>query len=222
MYMIKLIHLVDDKIHARSTGPYSLVTQQPLGGKAQFGGQRFGEMEVWALYAYGAANILQEIMTVKSDDVVGRVKTYESIVKGLNMSEPGVPESFKVLIKELQALALDVKVLTEDKVEIGIKDLIEDEFDEPEEKGRFKHYEAGELNFNDEIDLMGDDMFEDELGEDDSVGNLFADEDELSFDDLDDPFANAELDEEDDAEFGEDFDLDDEDGQDSGKKGKKA
>ncbi len=222
MYMIKLIHLVDDKIHARSTGPYSLVTQQPLGGKAQFGGQRFGEMEVWALYAYGAANILQEIMTVKSDDVVGRVKTYESIVKGLNMSEPGVPESFKVLIKELQALALDVKVLTEDKVEIGIKDLIEDEFDEPEEKGRFKHYEAGELNFNDEIDLMGDDMFEDELGEDDSVGNLFADEDELSFDDLDDPFANAELDEEDDAEFGEDFDLDDEDGRDSGKKGKKA
>jgi DNA-directed RNA polymerase subunit beta len=161
-------------------------------------------------------------MTVKSDDVMGRVKTYESIVKGLNMSEPGVPESFKVLIKELQALALDVKVLTEDKVEIGIKDLIEDEFDEPEEKGRFKHYEAGELNFNDEIDLMGDDMFEDELGEDDSVGNLFADEDELSFDDLDDPFANAELDEEDDAEFGEDFDLDDEDGQDSGKKGKKA
>ena len=164
MHYLKLHHLVDDKIHARSTGPYSLVTQQPLGGKAQFGGQRFGEMEVWALYAYGAANILQEIMTVKSDDVVGRVKTYESIVKGLNMSEPGVPESFKVLIKELQALALDVKVLTEDKVEIGIKDLIEDEFDEPEEKGRFKHYEAGELNFNDEIDLMGDDMFEDELG----------------------------------------------------------
>ncbi|MEG2454351.1 MAG: DNA-directed RNA polymerase subunit beta, partial [Clostridia bacterium] len=112
MYMLKLAHLVDDKIHARSTGPYSLVTQQPLGGKAQFGGQRFGEMEVWALYAYGAANLLQEILTVKSDDVVGRVKTYESIVKGNNISEPGIPESFKVLIKELQSLALDVKVLT--------------------------------------------------------------------------------------------------------------
>ncbi|MDD4002701.1 MAG: DNA-directed RNA polymerase subunit beta [Clostridia bacterium] len=127
MYMLKLVHLVDDKIHARSTGPYSLVTQQPLGGKAQFGGQRFGEMEVWALEAYGAANILQEILTVKSDDIIGRVKTYESIVKGNNISEPGIPESFKVLIKELQSLALDVKVLTEDKEELGIKDLIDDE-----------------------------------------------------------------------------------------------
>ena len=104
MYMIKLAHMVDDKIHARSTGPYSLVTQQPLGGKAQFGGQRFGEMEVWALEAYGAAYTLQEILTVKSDDVVGRVKTYEAIVKGENVPEPGVPESFKVLIKELQSL----------------------------------------------------------------------------------------------------------------------
>jgi DNA-directed RNA polymerase subunit beta len=129
MYMLKLVHLVDDKIHARSTGPYSLVTQQPLGGKAQFGGQRFGEMEVWALYAYGAANILQEIMTVKSDDTIGRVKTYESIVKGLNVSEPGVPESFKVLIKELQSLALDVKVLTENKEEVRLKDLVEDDRD---------------------------------------------------------------------------------------------
>ena len=129
MYYLKLCHLVDDKMHARSTGPYSLVTQQPLGGKAQFGGQRFGEMEVWALEAYGAANILQEILTVKSDDVVGRVKTYESIVKGDNISEPGIPESFKVLIKEFQALALDVKVLTEDKEEVGIKDLIDDERD---------------------------------------------------------------------------------------------
>ena len=109
MYMLKLHHLVDDKIHARSTGPYSLVTQQPLGGKAQFGGQRFGEMEVWALEAYGAAHTLQEILTVKSDDVVGRVKTYEAIVKGENIPEPGVPESFKVLIKELQALALDIQ-----------------------------------------------------------------------------------------------------------------
>ncbi|HPY37609.1 MAG TPA: DNA-directed RNA polymerase subunit beta, partial [Clostridia bacterium] len=121
MYYLKLAHLVDDKIHARSTGPYSLVTQQPLGGKAQFGGQRFGEMEVWALEAYGAANTLQEILTVKSDDVIGRVKTYEAIVKGENVPQPGVPESFKVLIKELQSLGLDIKVLTDSKevVEIG-------------------------------------------------------------------------------------------------------
>ena len=121
MHVLKLHHLVDDKMHARSTGPYSLVTQQPLGGKAQFGGQRFGEMEVWALEAYGAAYTLQELLTVKSDDVVGRVKTYEAIVKGENVLEPGVPESFKVLIKELQSLALDVKVLTEQREEIEIK-----------------------------------------------------------------------------------------------------
>jgi len=121
IYTLKLAHLVDDKIHARSTGPYSMITQQPLGGKAQFGGQRFGEMEVWALEAYGAAYTLQELLTVKSDDVVGRVKTYEAIVKGENVLEPGVPESFKVLIKELQSLALDVKVLTENREEIEIK-----------------------------------------------------------------------------------------------------
>ena len=127
MYYLKLHHLVDDKIHARSTGPYSLVTQQPLGGKAQFGGQRFGEMEVWALEAYGAANTLQEILTVKSDDVVGRVKTYEAIVKGENVPEPGVPESFKVLIKELQSLGLDIKVLNETKEEIKIGEMIDDE-----------------------------------------------------------------------------------------------
>jgi len=126
VYMLKLAHLVDDKIHARSTGPYSLVTQQPLGGKAQFGGQRFGEMEVWALEAYGAAYTLQEILTVKSDDVVGRVKTYEAIVKGENVPEPGVPESFKVLIKELQSLGLDVRVLSEDDREIAIKEIEED------------------------------------------------------------------------------------------------
>ncbi len=126
VYMLKLAHLVDDKIHARSTGPYSLVTQQPLGGKAQFGGQRFGEMEVWALEAYGAAYTLQEILTVKSDDVVGRVKTYEAIVKGENIPEPGVPESFKVLIKELQSIGLDIKVLTEDAQEIMIRDTDED------------------------------------------------------------------------------------------------
>ncbi|WP_342427239.1 DNA-directed RNA polymerase subunit beta [Paenibacillus sp. FSL L8-0158] len=123
MHMIKLAHMVDDKIHARSTGPYSLVTQQPLGGKAQFGGQRFGEMEVWALEAYGAAYTLQEILTVKSDDVVGRVKTYESIVKGENVPEPGVPESFKVLIKELQSLGMDVKILAEDEQEIEMREL---------------------------------------------------------------------------------------------------
>jgi DNA-directed RNA polymerase subunit beta len=127
MYMIKLAHMVDDKLHARSTGPYSLVTQQPLGGKAQFGGQRFGEMEVWALEAYGAAYTLQEILTVKSDDVVGRVKTYESIVKGENVPEPGVPESFKVLIKELQSLGMDVKILSGDEEEIEMRDLEDDE-----------------------------------------------------------------------------------------------
>lgn len=132
MYILKLAHLVDDKIHARSTGPYSLVTQQPLGGKAQFGGQRFGEMEVWALEAYGAAHTLQEILTVKSDDVVGRVKTYEAIVKGENIPEPGVPESFKVLIKELQALCLDVKVLNDDNEEIAIKELADDDMVELE------------------------------------------------------------------------------------------
>ncbi|NMA00973.1 MAG: DNA-directed RNA polymerase subunit beta [Clostridia bacterium] len=135
MYMLKLAHLVDDKIHARSTGPYSLVTQQPLGGKAQFGGQRFGEMEVWALEAYGAAYTLQEILTVKSDDVVGRVKTYEAIVKGENVPEPGVPESFKVLIKELQSLALDVKILSEDNQEIEIKETEEDIVETAKELG---------------------------------------------------------------------------------------
>lgn len=129
MYILKLAHLVDDKIHARSTGPYSLVTQQPLGGKAQFGGQRFGEMEVWALEAYGAAHTLQEILTVKSDDVVGRVKTYEAIVKGENIPEPGIPESFKVLIKELQALCLDVKVLNDNKEEIKLKESVDEEME---------------------------------------------------------------------------------------------
>ncbi len=129
MYYLKLHHLVDDKIHARSTGPYSLVTQQPLGGKAQFGGQRFGEMEVWALEAYGAAYTLQEILTVKSDDTVGRVKTFEAIVKGNNIPKPGVPESFKVLIKELQSLALDVKVLDKDDQEIDLKQTFDDDED---------------------------------------------------------------------------------------------
>ena len=129
MYYLKLHHLVDDKIHARSVGPYSLVTQQPLGGKAQFGGQRFGEMEVWALEAYGAAYTLQEILTVKSDDTVGRVKTYEAIVKGQNVPKPGVPEAFRVLIKELQSLGLDVRVLDEEQNEIDLKQNFEDEDD---------------------------------------------------------------------------------------------
>ncbi|WDL98948.1 DNA-directed RNA polymerase subunit beta [Alicyclobacillus sp. ALC3] len=144
VYMLKLAHLVDDKIHARSTGPYSLVTQQPLGGKAQFGGQRFGEMEVWALEAYGAAYTLQEILTVKSDDVVGRVKTYEAIVKGENVPEPGVPESFKVLIKELQSLGMDVKILSEDEQEIVMR-----ESDEEEDSGE-------KLNLNLEMHEVGD------------------------------------------------------------------
>lgn len=130
MYYLKLAHLVDDKIHARSTGPYSLVTQQPLGGKAQFGGQRFGEMEVWALAAYGAAYSLQEVLTVKSDDVVGRVKTYEAIVKGENVPEPGIPESFKVLMKELQSLALDVKVFSDQQEEIEIRESVYDDLEE--------------------------------------------------------------------------------------------
>jgi DNA-directed RNA polymerase subunit beta len=124
MYILKLLHLVDDKIHARSTGPYSLVTQQPLGGKAQFGGQRFGEMEVWALEAYGAAYTLQEMLTIKSDDTIGRVKAYEAIVKGENIAEPGVPESFRVLLKEMQSLALDVNVVSEEgsRTEMGDED----------------------------------------------------------------------------------------------------
>ena len=134
MYMIKLAHMVDDKLHARSTGPYSLVTQQPLGGKAQFGGQRFGEMEVWALEAYGAAYTLQEILTVKSDDVVGRVKTYEAIVKGENIPEPGVPESFKVLIKELQSLGMDVKILSSENEEIEMKEIDDDDDDSASER----------------------------------------------------------------------------------------
>ncbi len=172
MYYLKLHHLVDDKIHARSTGPYSLVTQQPLGGKAQFGGQRFGEMEVWALEAYGAAYTLQEILTVKSDDVVGRVRTYESIVKGQNIPKPGVPESFKVLIKELQSLGLDVKVLDKDDEEIDLKqnfddddDLAfkpsDDEFDEP-------NVVTGELDGYTVEDMDEDDGFEEsQEGEDD-------------------------------------------------------
>jgi DNA-directed RNA polymerase subunit beta len=135
MYILKLAHLVDDKIHARSTGPYSMITQQPLGGKAQFGGQRFGEMEVWALEAYGSAYCLQELLTIKSDDVLGRVKVYEAIVKGENIPEPGIPESFKVLIKEMQALCLNVEVLSVTGDEIEMRELDEDIFRTAEELG---------------------------------------------------------------------------------------
>ena len=134
-YILKLAHLVDDKIHARSTGPYSMITQQPLGGKAQFGGQRFGEMEVWALEAYGAAYCLQELLTVKSDDVLGRVKVYEAIVKGTNMPDPGIPESFKVLIKEMQALCMEVEVYSSAGEEIEIKEIDEDIYWTTEELG---------------------------------------------------------------------------------------
>lgn len=144
MYMIKLEHMVDDKLHARSTGPYSLVTQQPLGGKAQFGGQRFGEMEVWALEAYGAAHTLQELLTVKSDDVVGRVKTYEAIVKGENLPEAGVPESFRVLIKELQSLGMDVKMLTQDRDEIDMRDLEEEDQAQEQLNVSLEHNEVSE------------------------------------------------------------------------------
>ena len=133
--MLKLAHLVEDKVHARSTGPYSLITQQPLGGKAQFGGQRFGEMEVWALYAYGAAYVLQEILTIKSDDILGRVKAYESIVKGENIPEPGIPESFKVLVKEMQSLCLDVEIISESGEQIELKEEDEDIFRTAEELG---------------------------------------------------------------------------------------
>lgn len=186
-YMLKLHHLVDDKIHARSTGPYSLVTQQPLGGKAQFGGQRFGEMEVWALEAYGAANTLQEILTVKSDDVVGRVKTYEAIVNGENVPEPGVPESFKVLIKELQSLGLDIKVLSENNEEIVIGELTDD--DDVRELGvNIAGYEdaPGGMLRDDDVD---DFNFIDDDGEEDDDDSYEEDEhdefDGFTFEDAD-------------------------------------
>ncbi|HHW90389.1 MAG TPA: DNA-directed RNA polymerase subunit beta [Clostridiales bacterium] len=185
MYMLKLVHLVDDKIHARSTGPYSLVTQQPLGGKAQFGGQRFGEMEVWALYAYGAANILQEIMTIKSDDVIGRVKAYEAIVKGNAIPEPGVPESFKVLIKELQSLALDVKVLTEDKEEIGIREILEDDRDLLDmDFDHLKTYEDMSLSLEEgDLGLSLDELadVEEEVMEEQDISVLFEEDDDFDF-----------------------------------------
>ncbi|APF25479.1 DNA-directed RNA polymerase, beta subunit [Clostridium sporogenes] len=181
MYILKLAHLVDDKIHARSTGPYSLVTQQPLGGKAQFGGQRFGEMEVWALEAYGAAHTLQEILTVKSDDVVGRVKTYEAIVKGENIPEPGVPESFKVLIKELQALCLDVKVLNDDNQEIKLKESVDEDADELEVNIEGTENQQEEKEEKEEEKGKEDSDEYDDSREEDVEPDL----EELSLDDLD-------------------------------------
>ena len=193
MYMLKLHHLVDDKIHARSTGPYSLVTQQPLGGKAQFGGQRFGEMEVWALEAYGAAYTLQEMLTVKSDDVVGRVKTYESIVKGENIPEPGVPEGFKVLIKELQSLGLDVRLYSEDNQELELKENIEDGIDfNLEDSKRMEDGVVDESELSDgyiegEDVVLPNDEDSDELFsalDDDPEADMLLDEDDLANDNL--------------------------------------
>ena len=175
MHYLKLHHLVDDKIHARSTGPYSLVTQQPLGGKAQFGGQRFGEMEVWALEAYGAAYTLQEILTVKSDDVVGRVKTYEAIIKGDNIPEPGVPESFKVLLKELQSLGLDVRVLRDDQTEVEIMETI----DYGENDYRYE-IEGDSRNYDYEQESLGSMGYQKQEFDEDS-GELVTSEEEEDF-----------------------------------------
>lgn len=191
MYMLKLHHLVDDKMHARSTGPYSLVTQQPLGGKAQFGGQRFGEMEVWALEAYGAAHTLQEILTVKSDDIAGRVKTYESIVKGENIPEPGVPESFKVLVKELQSLCLDVKVLTEDNQEVALKEFEDEDDDDISE-------DTININIEGREDAPPEVNYGEEFNED-------FDEDKDAFDDLN--FEPTDIDFGDSDSFDDDYDL---------------
>ncbi len=198
MHYLKLHHLVDDKIHARSTGPYSLVTQQPLGGKAQFGGQRFGEMEVWALEAYGASYTLQEILTVKSDDVVGRVKTYEAIIKGDNIPEPSIPESFKVLLKELQSLGLDIRVLHDDNTEVEIKENIDygdndyryemegdKGYDQSQES--FVGYQKQEFTENGELESVDEEEEEDAEEEDFDGDEVFAGSDafagELEFED---------------------------------------
>ena len=187
--MLKLHHLVDDKIHARSTGPYSLVTQQPLGGKAQFGGQRFGEMEVWALEAYGAAYTLQEMLTVKSDDVVGRVKTYEAIVKGENIPEPGIPESFKVLVKELQSLGLDVRLYDNDK-ELELKENIEDAID-------FNIDEHKKIISGENQDVVLDsELTESYVEEDDEEVDTLQDDEEDYGDDLFDDYDDEEEDDE--------------------------
>mgnify|MGYP000769023715 FL=1 len=188
MHYLKLHHLVDDKIHARSTGPYSLVTQQPLGGKAQFGGQRFGEMEVWALEAYGASYTLQEILTVKSDDVVGRVKTYEAIIKGENIPEPGIPESFKVLLKELQSLALDVRVLDQDNNEVKLLESSEYEvtdFKKVLDDGGYKRSSRDEEN-----ELKNAGYHAEKQGDDGeaTIEELGSDDDDFDYDSLDDDY----------------------------------
>ncbi|NLY30398.1 MAG: DNA-directed RNA polymerase subunit beta [Firmicutes bacterium] len=220
IYMLKLAHLVDDKIHARSTGPYSLVTQQPLGGKAQFGGQRFGEMEVWALEAYGAAYTLQELLTVKSDDVVGRVKTYEAIVKGENIPEPGVPESFKVLIKELQSLCLDVRVFSEDG-EVEIKEVDEDVSEMAKELGiDIQTREVGQVRRQGERDAaseQAEDEYEEKRAESEAPvePESESDGDEIEDSELDDGNEEAELEyedaDEDEDDIDDEVDLDDDD-----------
>ena len=174
MYMIKLHHMVDDKLHARATGPYSLVTQQPLGGKAQFGGQRFGEMEVWALYAYGAAHTLQEILTVKSDDVLGRVKVYESIIKGQEINQAGVPESFRVLMKEFQALGLDVSIINDEGNTLQLKE-IEDAEDKEDNHTTIDEIESPATEIVEEEPPMEDGVEDEE--------DLL--EEDLDFDDFD-------------------------------------
>ncbi|MGN1144354.1 MAG: DNA-directed RNA polymerase subunit beta, partial [Anaerovoracaceae bacterium] len=191
MHYLKLHHLVDDKIHARSTGPYSLVTQQPLGGKAQFGGQRFGEMEVWALEAYGAAYTLQEILTVKSDDVVGRVKTYEAIIKGENIPEPGVPESFKVLLKEMQSLCLDMKLLREDGSEVEIKESV----DYTPNPGSMKMLEESDSSYHESREDFHAKGYQ--VGTSNDEGEFIAEEPEEEFD-----FEEMSFEDEDD--FGDD------------------
>ena len=189
-YYLKLHHLVDDKIHARSTGPYSLVTQQPLGGKAQFGGQRFGEMEVWALEAYGAAYTLQEILTVKSDDVVGRVKTYEAIVKGENVPDPGIPESFKVLVKELQSIGLDIKVLNEDEEEISLQDDEDDDIPN-REMDEENIREAGNMeNQYEEGQVVEHDDYADNDANDDIIADIGNYDDGMTI--REDPDANLD------------------------------
>ena len=193
MYMIKLHHMVDDKLHARSTGPYSLVTQQPLGGKAQFGGQRFGEMEVWALYAYGAAHVLQEMMTVKSDDVVGRVKVYEALVKGTPIPSSGVPESFRVLIKEFQALGLDIQVVNENGQLVDLKEIEEANVDDDNRKDDDKKVVSQLVGAEEEKE----EMFEEY-------------QDDLDDEEYNDEFEDTDLDDEED-DFDDEEELDDED-----------
>ena len=190
MYMIRLVHMVDDKIHARATGPYSLVTQQPLGGKAQFGGQRFGEMEVWALYAYGAAHILQEVLTIKSDDVVGRVRVYEALVKGKPIPGAGVPESFRVLIKEFQALGLDIQIINKDG---SLKDVKELEIEEDKDDTPVSITEIGKSDDTDDIDESD---YEDVQPEDD-----YDEEDEFEDGDFDKEPTDSDL------EYEEEYEL---------------